>query len=133
PLLGEDLGEMVSPFDAFPRRLRPGGFRRPDGQAGSEQGQEARREEQQGGGGGAGASAGGVSASISSSAVAKRSAGWRSRQRRIAAFQAGSRAVTRSLGGGAGSLRRFIAVKKALVPMKGSSPVTISYSTTPSA
>ena len=64
-----------------------------------------------------------------SPALAKRSAGSRSRQRRMADSQAGSRSTTCLRGGTGASVRRRTAMLMAEPPSKGRRPVVISYIT----
>ena len=71
------------------------------------------------------------SAATASSGLAKRSAGCRARQRRIAASQRSSRSGRWIRGDGAGSWSRFTAVLSGVSATNGRAPVTISKSTTP--
>src|SRR6185436_15439836 len=67
-----------------------------------------------------------VRASTRSGAVAKRAAGSRARQRRVAASQLAASPGTCTRGDGGASWSRLTAVDSALSPRKGTVPVSIS-------
>ena len=73
------------------------------------------------------------SAATTSPARWNRSAGCRSRHRRIAASHDGSRSGTSRLGDGGASVRRRAAAASGVAAANGRTPVTISYITSPSA